>query len=106
MGDQSHIEVDTIGLERWGREAALVGDDLSAALYRSGQLIALCGNGFGVLSSVEFDAFVATLDTRKGKLMGSLNGLAVGLTGAAASYGSVDNRAAETMDRSTARLRL
>jgi hypothetical protein len=107
VGDTSHTEVDTVDLARWGREASLVGEDLSVALSRSGQQIALCSKGFGELSGDEFGHFVTALDGRSIKLVGALDGLATGLTSASVSYESVDDGSAATMSGSSpARLRL
>lgn len=106
MGNQSHAEVDTIGLARWGREAALLGEDLAAALERSGRHIAMCLNGFGTSTQTEFVTYVTTLERRAGEMLGALEGLATGLAGAAASYESVDNRAAGTFEQSSTGLRL
>jgi hypothetical protein len=107
VGDTSHTEVDTVDLARWGREASLVGEDLSAAMSRSGQRIALCSKGFGELSGGEFGHFVTALDGRSARLVGALDGLATGLTSASAGYWSVDEDSAATMTGSpSARLRL
>ncbi|WP_152538185.1 hypothetical protein [Williamsia sp. D3] len=106
MGNQSRTDVDTIGLARWGREAALLGEDLAAALDRSGRHIAMCANGFGTSTQTEFVTYVTTLDRRAGEMVGALEGLAAGLAGAAASYGSVDDCAAGTFEQSSTGLRL
>lgn len=106
MGNQSNTEVDTIGLARWGREAALLGEDLGSALERSGRNIALCINGFGTSTQTEFVTYVTTLERRAGEMLGALEGLATGLSGAAASYGSVDDCAADTFEQPSTRLRL
>ena len=106
MGNQSNTEVDTIGLARWGREVALLGEDLGSALDRSARHIALCVNGFGSSTQTEFVTYVTTLERRAGQMLGALEGLATGLAGAAASYGTVDDCAADTFEQSSTGLRL